>query len=203
MALLVNSNLPMGNALKNIAPKSLSTIKIIEKRNVNGIDCLATNLGAVFSYVEHTDDIPSNFGASFRIAICILNLGKFQTEQSGLIRLQHSKKVIFTLAHNAEEAAEFVLSLVSRLSDSDAQNQAKRWVREAYFGQFSDPKDSAFKIAQRGFPINKEETNILLEAFGSLLDLVHTKTKEELASHCPLSDADVSMIAKVLGLSDF
>jgi hypothetical protein len=102
------------------------------------------------------------------------------------------------VAHDADEAAEFVLSLVHKLGNSQAVERARDMAETAKQRCFHESAECAFEIAEKAFPIPKEESRALLESAGSLLELCRMASASEIARRSPLSDKDARAVAEVL-----
>lgn len=183
-------------------------------------DCIATNLGTAFVILDGNTRCGTNgttLGTSSTTRSVIPKLGSFRTafliilpgflqdasnnDEELLLAANQEPNAILTLAHNLEEAAEFIISIVTKLGDEGARNQAHFMVTQAFEQPFEDPKRTVFESVANGLPIAAEESRAMLESLGSLAALAKCESVQELVSQTPLSDRDAAMVAMVLGIS--
>lgn len=142
-------------------------------------------------------DVPARFGHSFRRAVCILNLNRMDPEQVSECQ-RRAPDALFTLAFDAEEAAEYVMAFIVKSNDANRQAEAKRRIVQA---ATVDPQQAAIRAAELGLPISLNESRILLECCGSWAKLVRMSSANEIANRSPLSDQDAMRVAEALGLN--
>ncbi|KAH9255084.1 hypothetical protein BASA81_006843 [Batrachochytrium salamandrivorans] len=167
---------PLGAALKRVNLPD-SCIAIVTKPATSNHflpgQVIATSLGTSFLYLDHEDALPQPFHSSFACLVCICNVAKLAQRPAGsLAELQRRAPMnsMFCMAYDAEEAAEFVLTLVAKLSDPKVREQAQQMSNNNK-EETMDFTAKAFEVCEATFPIPQPETRALLESVGSIREL--------------------------------